>query len=343
MLFIWLLRWGVSFLFLLLSELLWEGRWWESGVGLPGNRCGSNDNNDAYKEAQGNLLSSCALPLVLIQRGPLAGAAPAVTKSAPLGALCRVSSSSSCRLTQLRGSHGSLRPGILFRVRCGKCRDVGFVMKLGNPSFGSSSDIIGINADMSVRSSKSTKSSSHWWMHGSKVPKAPGTPTLLITSGNGSSGEGGSSNPSTPPVARSMTPSLVAAAGGTPSVMSSSSKMEYKAQRKTYRKEKKRLAGELTSALRDPSIIIMHDWLKVRGTLKGWTKLWCVLKPGHLLLYKSPKTKVEEPCNRQATLNRSRSGIRLRTRPRFGGVNGLGFRRKSSLLRAVMGSPASKK
>lgn len=31
--------------------------------------------------------------------------------------------------------------------------------------------------------------------------------------------------------------------------------------------------------------------LQVRGTLKSWTKLWCVLKPGLLLLYKSPKTK----------------------------------------------------
>lgn len=29
----------------------------------------------------------------------------------------------------------------------------------------------------------------------------------------------------------------------------------------------------------------------MRGTLKSWTKLWCVLKPGLLLLYKSPKTK----------------------------------------------------
>uniref|UniRef100_A0A1A9UF02 Oxysterol-binding protein n=1 Tax=Glossina austeni TaxID=7395 RepID=A0A1A9UF02_GLOAU len=46
-------------------------------------------------------------------------------------------------------------------------------------------------------------------------------------------------------------------------------KESYKAQRKNYRREKKR----------------------VRGTLKSWTKLWCVLKPGLLLLYKSPKTK----------------------------------------------------
>ncbi|KAG8179305.1 hypothetical protein JTE90_024151 [Oedothorax gibbosus] len=29
---------------------------------------------------------------------------------------------------------------------------------------------------------------------------------------------------------------------------------------------------------------------QVKGSLKGWTKLWCVLKPGMLLLYKSPKT-----------------------------------------------------
>lgn len=29
----------------------------------------------------------------------------------------------------------------------------------------------------------------------------------------------------------------------------------------------------------------------MRGSLKSWTKLWCVLKPGLLLLYKNPKTK----------------------------------------------------
>ncbi|XP_077518041.1 oxysterol-binding protein-related protein 8 isoform X3 [Amblyomma americanum] len=63
----------------------------------------------------------------------------------------------------------------------------------------------------------------------------------------------------------------------------------YKAQRKHYRCEKKRVAMELSSTLTDPSIIVLADWLKVRGTLKGWTKLWCVLKPGLLLLYKTPK------------------------------------------------------
>lgn len=30
--------------------------------------------------------------------------------------------------------------------------------------------------------------------------------------------------------------------------------------------------------------------LQIRGTLKSWTKLWCVLKPGVLLIYKTPKT-----------------------------------------------------
>lgn len=69
-------------------------------------------------------------------------------------------------------------------------------------------------------------------------------------------------------------------------------KESYKAQRKNYRMEKKRVANELLSSLKDPTVIVMSDWLKVRGTLKSWTKLWCILKPGLLLLYKSPKIKV---------------------------------------------------
>ena len=66
----------------------------------------------------------------------------------------------------------------------------------------------------------------------------------------------------------------------------------FQVQKKHYRKEKKRAAKELLSTLKDPSVIVMADWLKVRGTLKGWTKLWCVLKPGLLVLYKSHKAKV---------------------------------------------------
>uniref|UniRef100_A0A671R3T1 Oxysterol-binding protein n=1 Tax=Sinocyclocheilus anshuiensis TaxID=1608454 RepID=A0A671R3T1_9TELE len=59
-------------------------------------------------------------------------------------------------------------------------------------------------------------------------------------------------------------------------------------QKKNYRQEKKRVAKELFSALKDPSVVIMSNWLKIRGTLKSWTKLWCVLKPGILLIYKTP-------------------------------------------------------
>uniref|UniRef100_A0AAY4C4Y3 Oxysterol-binding protein n=1 Tax=Denticeps clupeoides TaxID=299321 RepID=A0AAY4C4Y3_9TELE len=82
----------------------------------------------------------------------------------------------------------------------------------------------------------------------------------------------------------------------TPGSDESSSPMEkhdrketLKVQKKNYRQEKKRAAKELFRALKDPSVVIMSDWLKIRGTLKSWTKLWCVLKPGVLLIYKSPK------------------------------------------------------
>lgn len=34
---------------------------------------------------------------------------------------------------------------------------------------------------------------------------------------------------------------------------------------------------------------VLHVYLQIRGTLKSWTKLWCVLKPGVLLIYKTPK------------------------------------------------------
>uniref|UniRef100_A0A8C5WJB8 Oxysterol-binding protein n=1 Tax=Leptobrachium leishanense TaxID=445787 RepID=A0A8C5WJB8_9ANUR len=62
-----------------------------------------------------------------------------------------------------------------------------------------------------------------------------------------------------------------------------------KVQKKNYRQEKKRATKQLFSALKDPSVVIVADWLKIRGSLKSWTKLWCVLKPGLLLIYKTPK------------------------------------------------------
>ncbi|XP_043914937.1 oxysterol-binding protein-related protein 5 isoform X2 [Protopterus annectens] len=66
-------------------------------------------------------------------------------------------------------------------------------------------------------------------------------------------------------------------------------KESLKVQKRNYKQEKKRASKELFSALKDPSVVIMADWLKIRGTLKGWTKLWCVIKPGVLLIYKTPK------------------------------------------------------
>ncbi|KAM5248132.1 oxysterol-binding protein-related protein 5 [Ctenodactylus gundi] len=68
-----------------------------------------------------------------------------------------------------------------------------------------------------------------------------------------------------------------------------SKKETLKAQKESYRQEKKRATKQLFSALTDPSVVIMADSLKIRGTLKSWTKLWCVLKPGVLLIYKTPK------------------------------------------------------
>merc|ERR1719509_182140 len=77
--------------------------------------------------------------------------------------------------------------------------------------------------------------------------------------------------------------------------MSSGGKLDrkesYKAQRRNYRKEKKRVAKELLCTFKDESVIVLADWLKIRGSLKGWTKLWVVLKPGLLILYRSQKAK----------------------------------------------------
>jgi hypothetical protein len=88
-----------------------------------------------------------------------------------------------------------------------------------------------------------------------------------------------------------LQPGLSSSAGGTPQSVNDR-KESYKAQRKNYAKEKKRVGRELLSTFKDESIIVLADWLKVRGSLKSWTKLWCVLKPGLLLIYRSQKTKV---------------------------------------------------
>nr|XP_060633408.1 oxysterol-binding protein-related protein 8 isoform X1 [Anolis sagrei ordinatus]XP_060633409.1 oxysterol-binding protein-related protein 8 isoform X1 [Anolis sagrei ordinatus] len=81
----------------------------------------------------------------------------------------------------------------------------------------------------------------------------------------------------------------IAAASTTSSTTKLTKKESLKVQKKNYREEKKRATKELLSTITDPSVIVMADWLKIRGTLKSWTKLWCVLKPGVLLIYKTPK------------------------------------------------------
>ncbi|KAI1282071.1 Oxysterol-binding protein-related protein 8 [Halotydeus destructor] len=79
-------------------------------------------------------------------------------------------------------------------------------------------------------------------------------------------------------------------ATGNPSGSSLTKRESYKDRKKTYQLAKKKVAEELLSTIGDPTIVVLADWLKVRGTLKGWTKVWCELKPGLIVFYKSPKT-----------------------------------------------------
>uniref|UniRef100_A0A0R3RXB9 Oxysterol-binding protein n=1 Tax=Elaeophora elaphi TaxID=1147741 RepID=A0A0R3RXB9_9BILA len=70
-------------------------------------------------------------------------------------------------------------------------------------------------------------------------------------------------------------------------------KINLKKQKREYRDEKKRVTRELLTTLHDPTIVVMADWLKVRGTLRKWNRYFCILKPGLLLVYKS--NKVDKP------------------------------------------------
>ncbi|BFZ04833.1 hypothetical protein BsWGS_07872 [Bradybaena similaris] len=64
-----------------------------------------------------------------------------------------------------------------------------------------------------------------------------------------------------------------------------------KEKKKSYRSQKKEVAREIMNSATDKAFVLMSDWLKVRGTLKGWTKLWCVCKPSMLIIYKSEQMK----------------------------------------------------
>jgi hypothetical protein len=64
-----------------------------------------------------------------------------------------------------------------------------------------------------------------------------------------------------------------------------------KKQKENYMTEKKRITNDMLTIMRDERIIVLADWLKVRSSLKNWIKLYCVLKPGIMLLYKSDTFK----------------------------------------------------
>lgn len=52
------------------------------------------------------------------------------------------------------------------------------------------------------------------------------------------------------------------------------------------------MCSQLQQVTRYPDIQYIPFYtlfLQIRGTLKSWTKLWCVLKPGVLLIYKTHK------------------------------------------------------
>ncbi|XP_043943182.1 oxysterol-binding protein-related protein 8-like [Protopterus annectens] len=59
----------------------------------------------------------------------------------------------------------------------------------------------------------------------------------------------------------------------------------------TYREEKKKAKNDFLHSFLDPGVTIMEDWLKIQGVFKTWSKVWCVLKPGMLIIYKNPKKR----------------------------------------------------
>jgi hypothetical protein len=65
----------------------------------------------------------------------------------------------------------------------------------------------------------------------------------------------------------------------------------FKQQKENYLVEKKKITNDILTIMRDERIILLADWLKIRGSFKNWIKLYCILKPGILQLFKSDKTK----------------------------------------------------
>ncbi|GAU98121.1 hypothetical protein RvY_09304-2 [Ramazzottius varieornatus] len=64
-------------------------------------------------------------------------------------------------------------------------------------------------------------------------------------------------------------------------------KPTYKEQKRKYKVEKKRLTDEIVQCLAESTFLIESGWLKARTTIKTWTKVWCDLKPGGMILYRN--------------------------------------------------------
>ena len=62
-------------------------------------------------------------------------------------------------------------------------------------------------------------------------------------------------------------------------------------QKQTYKLEKKKVENEFKMTAQDPGVVVLSDWLKVRNNLKKWSRMWCVINPGMLILYKNSKQK----------------------------------------------------
>ena len=62
-------------------------------------------------------------------------------------------------------------------------------------------------------------------------------------------------------------------------------------QKQTYKLEKKKAENEFKMTAQDPNVVILSDWLKVRNNLKKWSRMWCVINPGILMIFKNSKQK----------------------------------------------------
>eukprot|EP01136_Pigoraptor_vietnamica_P039828 Opistho-1_new@11048 len=67
---------------------------------------------------------------------------------------------------------------------------------------------------------------------------------------------------------------------------------ELRLKKKEYRKEKRMRMENVLMNLADDSANMMSGWIKVRGSLKQWTKYYAIVRPGVLVYFRDDK-KVE--------------------------------------------------